>query len=176
MAAVQHEPLNTNRAGKNHRQKNDPGTIFHFWLQRDSQRTKLYYAEHDMHYTGESARDLPRDLQLAADIVFSQLEERLPTYLMVNYFRPDIIREPRLSRGAADYHPRAGIRLGAEAKLWAMVHEFAHHVTECAVQGKHACHGVEFRRTLLLCAEALWGSGYETDQLRSGYRKYNLKY
>ena len=168
MAVIRKQPFST----KIHHQTRDlSGTIFHFWMKRDSQRRKCYNSEFAWMAVEETKGEhAAHDAQvfkgsvrighMRADRILDELETNPDLAFITDsprYFRPDVTQSGKNGKGGS-YHPAHGITLSQRADTYTLVHEWAHHATELMVQYPHAPHGKEFTAILIRAVSAVWGS------------------
>jgi len=157
MGAIQATPVTASQLSQ--RQSGAvASTVFHWWMQRDSQRSKLYAAEANMRKSGVDLKPLTSNAQVASTC--TAIERALPeAFKGSNYFAPDV-QILALPQGVGgDYCPREGIRLSTDhANAYVLVHEYCHHIAATGIGAAHAPHGPEFAGLLLGLTSAVVGA------------------
>jgi len=173
MGCIQPEPV----TGKQIRSTQSgalDSTVFHWWMKRDSQRSKLYAAERQMRNAGVDLKPLATNEQVASTC--AAIEAALPvSFKGSNYFAPDV-QISALPQGiGGDYCPTEGIRLSTEhANAYVLVHEYCHHIAATSLGLSHAPHGPEFAGLLLGLTSAILGTE-AARYLKGAYQDHRVK-
>jgi len=148
-------------------------TVFHWWMKRDSQRSKLYAAETQLRRTGVDLKPLTSQAQVNS--VCAAIEAILPeAFKGSNYFAPDVQVTPLPQGIGGDYCPMEGIRLSTEhANAYVLVHEYCHHIAACGIGFAHAPHGPEFAGLLLALVQRIV-SDEAARYLNGAYRDHRV--
>ena len=149
-------------------------TVFHWWMKRDSQRSKLYAAEAQVRSTGTDLKPLATNAQIASTC--AAIEAALPeAFKGGNYFAPDVQLLPLPAGVGGDYCPMEGIRLSTEhANAYVLVHEYCHHIASTGIGAAHAPHGPEFAGLLLGLVNAVVGTE-AAQYLKGAYADHGVR-
>ena len=174
MATIQPTPIKQEQLGA--RQTGAyAGTVFHYWMRRDSQRSKLYAAEGQMMSTLVDLKPLGSMAQVSSTC--GAIEAALPAAIRdnSNYFAPDVQILQEGENTAGSYSPDAGIALSPRhCSAYTLVHEYCHHITATALGSAHAPHGAEFAGLLLALTQVIVGKD-AAQWLKGAYQDHGVK-